>query len=181
MLERKQIILKPVLVSYTQTAGSWNLDVSTVANHHHIFLVPENLFNQDFIESIEFHNRAMLEVAQRQYSTPESKSSFLIENKSFEEIKVCMFKEHEKKELLDGEEIKSNFDLFLTNRAVYQDLYVNEDTGVAEFNTHIEIYKVKMLSEPEYKLMVDIHTPTSELDLQPVYALVVKSEEEDMF
>jgi hypothetical protein len=38
-----------------------------------------------------------------------------------------------------------------------------------------------MLSEPEYKLMVDIHTPTSELDLQPVYALVVKSEEEDMF
>lgn len=178
MLDRKQTPLKPVLVSFTQTAGSWNLDVSTVVNHHHIFLVPENLFNEDFITSVEFHNRAMLEAAQCQYSTPQSKSSFLIENKSFEEVKVCMFKEHEKNELLDGGEIKSDFDLFLINRAVYQDLYINEDTGVAEFNSHFEIYKVKMLSEPEYKLMLDIHTPTNELDLQPVYALVVESEEE---
>jgi hypothetical protein len=87
MLERKQIILKPVLVSYTQTAGSWNLDVSTVANHHHIFLVPENLFNQDFIESIEFHNRAMLEVAQRQYSTQNLNLHFLLKINLLKKLK----------------------------------------------------------------------------------------------
>lgn len=166
----------PVLVSYSLKTASWNHDVSTLAHTHQVILVPESHFSSEYINSIEFHNRALQYIASKQYADDNQNKAYTVTDGLNIDHDVTVFMENQKNDYLNSDERYDFENNFFNNCELEFYSEYEDEQGLVQITTDIEIYAVREISESEFNFMSLIATPCEDLNTSMMYALKTPTE-----